>query len=473
MTFTSFEFLLYFPVAVLLYNIVPQRFRVWYLLVVSYAFYAMMQPVYLVLLAGVTGMTYGFARWIAKTDDDKKRSRIMVYSIICILLPLFFFKYYNFVNEQIAALIGVEVLMPKMGWMLPVGISFYTFMAIGYLVDVNNEEVEVEKNIGNISLFLSFFPYILAGPIERAGNMLPQIKSLKKTNADDLRKGLRLMLWGYFMKLCVADRITKQVDVIFSGISYYNGNTILLGSFLYPIQLYADFAGYSLIAMGVAQCMGIRIMQNFNRPFFSTSMSEFWRRWHISLIKWLTDYVYTPLNFSLRKWKTIGILVSIMITFFISGVWHGASVAFIVWGVIQGVYLCVDALIQKQRSSIETKYNLRKKWWYVVPCCIIVFVLFAFSQIYGRCQTIDEANFAIFKIFTERGIPSFDKFTMLFSVMMLIIMFAKELKDELNINIYLVSSNKSFIRVISVVFLIVCIILFGVLNEGQFIYFKF
>lgn len=474
MTFTSFEFLLYFPVAVLLYNIVPQRFRVWYLLVVSYAFYAMMQPVYLLLLAGVTGMTYGFARWIAKTDADKKRSRILVCSIICVLLPLFFFKYYNFVNEQIATLIGVDVLMPKMGWMLPVGISFYTFMAIGYLVDVNNEEVQVEKNIGAVGLFLSFFPIVLSGPIERAGNMFPQFKNMNRSTPADLTAGAKMMLWGYFMKLCVADRLGIYVDAVFENIAQHNGTTLAFASILYPFQVYADLGGYSLIAIGAARCMGLKIRPNFNRPFFATSMSEFWRRWHMSLITWLTDYIYTPLNFALRKWKVWGIVSALMLTFLISGIWHGAAWTFIAWGVIQGIYLSVEALCQKKRTKVEQKYDLSKKWWYTLVCCCIVFVLFAFSQIFGHCADLKEAGVVIGKMFGEKGSLFINQSSLLYGIVMLSILFFKDLRDEFfPFHLRFFNSKHIVIRFLAYILVTVFILWGGVLNSSQFIYFKF
>lgn len=473
MTFTSFEFLLYFPVAVLLYNIVPQRFRVWYLLVVSYTFYAMMQPVYLLLLAGVTGMTYGFARWIAKTDDDVKRNRIMVCSIICVLLPLFFFKYYNFVNEQIAALIGVEVLMPKMGWMLPVGISFYTFMAIGYLVDVNNEEVEVEKNIGIVGTFLSFFPIVLSGPIERAGNMLPQFKNLNRSTPGDLTAGAKMMLWGYFMKLCVADRLGLYVDAVFGNVIHHNGTTLLLASLLNPIRLYADFAGYSLLAMGVARCMGIKIIENFHRPFFATSMSELWHRWHISLIKWLTDYIYSPLNFAFRGWKKWGMVVALMITFFTSGVWHGAAWTYIVWGLIHGVLLSIETFTKDRRTNFERKHNLVGRWWYTGIWCGVIFLLFAFSQIFGYCTDLKEAGVVVGKIFRD-GIemPYLQRQNLFYAFICGILLFAKDFCDEFKPSIKVLNSDKKWIRYTSY-YALVLIILELMANSQSFIYFKF
>lgn len=477
MTFTSFNFLIFFPLVVLFYNIVPQKLRVWYLLVVSYVFYAFMQPVYLVLLAAVTGVTYGFSRWMGVTDDDDKKHKLMIWGIILIILPLFFFKYFNFVNESIMSIfsgVGLTITLPTMKWMLPVGISFYTFMAVGYLIDVYNEEVEVEKNIGAVGLFLSFFPYILSGPIERAGNMFPQLKKLPTSRPIDLTSGAKLMLWGYFMKLCVADRLCIYVDAVFNNIAQHNGTTLAVASLLYPVQLYADFAGYSILAMGVARCMGINIVQNFNRPFFATSISGFWRRWHMSLINWLTDYIYTPLSFALRKWKLGGIYIALMLTFFISGVWHGAAVSFIVWGLIQGFFLCVEATFQTRRTEFENKYKLQTRWWYILICCVVVYLLFSFSQIFGKCPSLSDAGMVIKKIIMERGALFVDKTTLTHAIGMLLILFIKDFKDEFfpgKVNCF--ESKHIWVRFASYLIILLLIINMGVLDSGQFIYFQF
>lgn len=479
MTFTSFEFLLFFPLVVLLYNIIPQKLRVWYLLAVSYVFYAFMQPVYLVLLAAVTGITYGFTRWMGATNNDDKKHKIMVWGIILVLLPLFFFKYFNFVNESIfslLSLVGFQSTVPAIKWMLPVGISFYTFMAIGYLIDVNNEEVEVEKNIGSVGLFLSFFPYILSGPIERAGNMFPQLKKLKNSTYEDLVGGFKLMMLGYFMKLCVADRLGIYVDTIYADIINGSGKSFTLATLLYPFQVYADLGGYSLIAMGVTRCMGLKIIPNFNRPFFATSMSELWRRWHMSLINWLTDYVYTPLSFALRSWKVWGIVCALMLTFLISGIWHGAAFTFIVWGVVQGIYLSIEALLQKRRSTFESKHKLTNRWWYILLCCMFVYLLFTFSQIFGKCATVADANVVIGKIFRFDGVFNWvDKHNLLYAAISLLILFIYDFKNEYfpNITKSPFSSKYWIVRYVSFIILIVYILAFGAMGNAQFIYFQF
>lgn len=440
-------------------------------------FYAFMQPVYLVLLAAVTGVTYGFSRWMGTTDDDDKKHKLMIWGIILIILPLFFFKYFNFVNESIMSIlsgVGLTVTLPTMKWMLPVGISFYTFMAVGYLIDVYNEEVVVEKNIGAVGLFLSFFPYILSGPIERAGNMFPQLKKLPTSRPIDLTSGAKLMLWGYFMKLCVADRLCIYVDAVFNNVAQHNGTTLAVASLLYPMQLYADFAGYSILAMGVTRCMGISIMQNFNRPFFAVSVSEFWRRWHISLIKWLTDYIYTPLSYSFRKMKLWGIYIALMLTFLISGIWHGAAVSFIVWGLIQGLFLCIDATIQNSRTAFENKHNLRSRWWYILICCVVVYLLFSFSQIFGKCPSLSDAGTVIGKIFSDRGGLFVDLSTLVYALFFTVIMLIKEFFDEFYPKKVKIYENKNIvIRFVGYIVTVLFIFYAGVLDGGSFIYFQF
>jgi D-alanyl-lipoteichoic acid acyltransferase DltB (MBOAT superfamily) len=476
MTFTSFEFLLFFPLVVLLYNLIPQKWRMPFLLIASYAFYISMQPVYAVLLAGVTITTYLFARGIVKAKTEKTQNRLKVLGIIVVLLPLAFYKYFNFINETIGSTLGAlgfNVTMPTISLMLPVGISFYTFMAISYIVDVYNEEVEFEPNILVTGLHLSFFPIVLSGPIERAGNMMPQFRQMNRSAPSDLTAGLKMMLWGYFMKLCVADRLGIYLDAVYGNIPQHNGTTFLLAMLIYPFRVYADFGGYSLIAMGVARCMGLEIMQNFNRPFFAMTVSDFWQRWHISLIKWLTDYIYTPLSFVLRSWKMWGIMTALMVTFIVSGIWHGAAFTFVFWGIFNGVFLCFEAATQKQRAAIEDKYNLKHKWWYILISCVVVYLIFAFSQIFGRCENLNVAFGVIGDIFTNRQSLFVDSTTLFYGFLCLAILFVKDFIDEFFGSIRLLNSDNLYVSALTSAALLCLVLLLGVLDGGQFIYFKF
>lgn len=477
MIFTSFNFLIFFPLVVVFFYVCPKQFRWIYLLAVSYFFYINVNAVYALLLAGVTLTTYVCSRLMERCSSEGGKKICLVTDIVLVLLPLFFFKYYNFVNDGIVSFLSVVGLcwpLPTISYLLPIGISFYTFMAIGYIIDVYNEEIEVEKNMGVLGLFVSFFPLILSGPIERAGRMLPQFHHFKPINYGNITAGLKLMLWGYFMKLVVADRLGIYIDAIFNNVAYHNGTTLALASLLYPFQVYGDLGGYSLIAIGVAKCMGIDVMQNFKRPFFATSMSEFWRRWHISLITWLTDYIYTPLSFKYRRWGMTGIVVALMITFLISGIWHGATLTFILWGVIQGIYLSIEAITNKRRTAFEQKYQLNKRWYYILFCCVVTYLLFAFSQIFGHASSASEGFEIVRKIFVEPGDLFIEKTTLAYSFMGIIMLFVKDFSDEFYPKQFLLFSNAHIlVRYIAYIGISIIILLTGVLNGGQFIYFQF
>ena len=476
MTFTSLSFLLFFPIVVIVFSLIPQQGRVWFLLVASYFFYINLMPVFAILLALVTGCTYLFTKRIANSKSDIGKHRLLVWGIIVILSPLIFFKYFGFVNHVFTALLfscGLNVSLTAITFILPVGISFYTFMAIGYLIDVYNEDVEFESNIGIVALFLAFFPIILSGPIERAGNILPQFRKMKQSTYFDLVGGAKMVLWGYFLKLCIADRLGLFVDLVFNNIHTFNGTTLLLASVLFPFQLYADLGGYSLIAIGVARCLGIIVIPNFKRPFFARSVSELWRRWHMSLIQWLTNYIYTPLSFRLRSWKMIGIVSALVITFLISGIWHGAKWTFFAWGLLQGIYLSIEVVTQKKRSKFIQKFCLSKKPWFILINFAWVFILFSFSQIFARCDSIGEAFSVIGKILKEQGeikgisliIPG------LFLLAHLLI---KDFMDEYFPKKLLLFDNKNIIvRHLSYAFILIIILSMGVFDSGQFIYFQF
>ena len=478
MSFTSFQFLWVFPLFVLFYNLVTQKYRAILLLITSYLFYLNMQPVLFIMLLIVTALTYFSAHYITHQDDDDKRVLGLRIGVVCTLLPLLFFKYFNFLANTLVTglqLIGLEIHPITTNFVLPIGISFYTFMAIGYLVDVFNEEVEFEPNYISVSLFLSFFPYILSGPIERAGNMFEQFKNLKRSTWNGLVSGLKLMLWGYFMKLCIADRLALYNDLIFTSIPNRSGSTLAIASLLYPIQVYADLGGYTLIVMGISKCLGIKIIPNFNRPFLATSISEFWRRWHISLIKWLTDYIFTPLSFTLRSWKLWGIITALMLTFFISGIWHGASFCFIFWGLMQGALLSFEAYTNPKRNKFEEKYHLRHKGAYNFICILFVYFVFAFTEIWDKeGVTWNETMLILHKIFHEWGTPYLILSKFLYASIAFIPLLFSELRNEYKPERFLFFDHKNiFIRWTSYLIILFMILTIGVLNSSQFIYFQF
>jgi len=478
MAFNSFNFLLFFPVVIILFYSIPARFRWYLLLVASYYFYINIKPVYILLLAGVTLTTFVFTLLIDKTQSERKKKQLLIIDIIITLLPLFFFKYFGFVNEviyELLDLVGIKIQLPNISLLLPVGISFYTFMAVGYSIDVYNEEIRAEKKLGIVALFLSFFPLVLSGPIERAPNMFHQFSSKLVFNNAKIIKGLKLMLWGYFMKLVIAERVALYVYAIFNNIEHHSGPSLLFATMLYPIQVYADLGGYSLIAIGCANIMGIDIIPNFKRPFFATSMSDFWRRWHISLISWLTDYIFKPLSFILRKYEIWGIVISLLLTFFISGIWHGAALTFVIWGTIQGIVLSIEALTNRKKTYLENKYNLKGKSWYIIISCLITYIIFAFSLIFaGAVPTVSDAFAVIGKIFTNTQSLFLQDKTIFYSFMGISILFVSEFINEYFPGKFdLFNNKKKIIRWSAYLCIFLMIILTGVLNGGQFIYFQF
>lgn len=477
MVFTSLNFLLFFPAVILLFYITPIKYRWVTLLVSSYFFYLNIEPVFGLLTALISVSTYIFTRLIDKVKNDNQKSRYMYINIVIVLLPLFFFKYFSALNAgifDILEMYEIRWFLPKISFLLPVGISFYTFMAIGYTIDVYNEEVEAEKNIGIVALFISFFPLILSGPIERAKNMIPQFKSDLKLMPLNFSIGLKLMLWGYFMKLVVADRLAIYVDAVYANLTNHSGDTILLTSLLYPIQVYADLGGYSLIAIGVSKILGIDVMKNFNRPFFATSMAEFWRRWHMSLITWLTDYVYTPLAFSFRKYHLYGIVLALMITFALSGIWHGATLNYVVWGLIQGIFLSIEAIFTKQKTKAENQYNLKSNFIYLLFSIGFTYVLFAISLVFAYDLTFENAILVFDKIMFDRGTLFLDKTTLAYASIGIFMLLMSDFRDEYFSNKILLFNNKHFVvRLSSYICVTLIILWIGILNGGQFIYFKF
>lgn len=340
MLFNSYQFLIFFPVVTLIYFLIPHKIRYIWLLIASYFFYMCWNTKYALILLFSTAVTYVGGILISKANKVEDNRKKIIYKKVFVALSfiinlsiLFLFKYFDFAIDninRILAVLNIQLLNPKFDVVLPVGISFYIFQALGYTVDVYREDVKAERNFLKYALFVSFFPQLVAGPIERSKNLLEQMYEKHYFEAQRVKDGLLLMIWGGFQKIVIADRIAIVVDTIFNKFPEYGGMYIIVAAILFAFQIYCDFSGYSIIAVGAAKVMGFRLMENFNAPYFSMSISEFWRRWHISLSTWFKDYVYIPLGGN-RKGK-IRKYINIMIVFFVSGLWHGASWNYIVWG---------------------------------------------------------------------------------------------------------------------------------------------
>lgn len=342
MLFNSYNFLIFFPIVVLIYFLIPHKIRYIWLLIASYYFYMCWNAKYALILLFSTVITYASGLLITRANkiiDDKNKVKwkkiFVTLSFVINLSILFIFKYFGFAVENINKILtnlNMNILNPSFDVVLPVGISFYIFQALSYTVDVYREDVKAEKNFLKYALFVSFFPQLVAGPIERSKNLLNQMNEKHYFDAQRVKDGLLLMIWGGFQKIVIADRVAIVVNTVFNNYPQYEGMYIIVAAILFAFQIYCDFSGYSIIAMGAAKVMGFKLMENFNCPYFSQSVGEFWRRWHISLSTWFRDYLYIPLGGN-RKGK-LRKYINLMIVFIVSGLWHGANWSFVIWGAL-------------------------------------------------------------------------------------------------------------------------------------------
>lgn len=361
MVFNSIPFAIFFPVVFILYWLIGHK-RVkgqnLFLLGASYFFYGWWDWRFLSLLIFSSAVGYLSGWLIHKTTREKRRKAVMYLSVIVSLSFLLFFKYYNFFVENFIeafSLFGKSLNITTLQLILPLGISFYTFRIVGYILDVYKRKIEAEKDIVSFFVFVSYFPQLVAGPIERATTLLPQLKKQRKFNYDQASEGAKLILWGLFKKVVIADTCAIYVSDIFNNYDNYPSSVLLLGTIYFAYQVYADFSGYSDIALGIAKLMGFELMVNFNDPFVSKNITEFWRRWHISLSSWFNDYIFTPVYTALRNWGNAGMFFGIFITFFLSGLWHGASWHYVFFGVIHGLAIIFETYTKKRRKKVASR----------------------------------------------------------------------------------------------------------------------
>ena len=471
MLFNSFEFLVFFPIVCLVYYLLKNnRWRIPFLLIASYYFYMNWKPAYAVLILTSTVLTYLCGLLVEKHAGDKpKQKAFLAISLVINFAILFVFKYFNFINESVFSLLetaGMRWPVPNLDILLPVGISFYTFQAVGYSIDVYRGTIKAERNFITYALFVSFFPQLVAGPIERAKNLIPQFHEEHSFKYEDAIEGLKMMVWGYFMKVCVADMIGEYVDAIYNHVGRHNGTSIIVATVLFSFQVYCDFAGYSNIAIGTARIMGFRLMENFRRPFLSLNLKEYWKRWHISLSSWFMDYVYIPLGGSRVKYPRH--LLNLMITFLLCGLWHGADWTYVIWGGLHGLYLVMGNLWCKYVYVPQFKNNLSR-----LSSTVISFILFSFAVLFFRANNLADAFTLVAKMFTDHGQLFVDNSVFVYGFTALAILIFKEIKDEYNWNVNFIHSKYIVVRYMSTVALIAYIILFGSFSGGQFIYFQF
>ena len=348
MLFNSFIFLLFLVVVVPLVYATPKRFRIPLVLGISYFFYGYWDWRFCFLLLGSTAIAYILGRLIHQAPDQQKKKRLMVLGLVLNLTILGFFKYFNFFVDSfhsVAELFGGRLDFLHMHIILPVGISFYTFQTMSYLIDVYRGTMEPSKRPLDFALYVSFFPQLVAGPIERADRLLPQFKKGLIPSRAQMREGVNLIIIGMFQKVLLGDASGRIVDHVFANPEYYASIELLMGLLLFSVQIYADFAGYSNIARGTGKLLGVELMVNFRQPYLSRSIAEFWGRWHISLSQWLRDYIYIPLGGN-RKGK-IRTYINLFMTMLLAGLWHGAAWTFVVYGMLHGIYLTINRIMLK------------------------------------------------------------------------------------------------------------------------------
>ena len=393
MSFVSLVFFLFLVVVILVHYLLPHRFRYLFLLAASYLFYGFVNPWLLFLIAGVTLVAYLFP--LGMKRFEKARKAFLWMAIILILGCLFVFKYLDFTIQsviKISNLLGSSWRADPLSIILPVGISFYVFQALSYVIDVYRGRTEPERNIGYFALFISFFPQLVAGPIERFDRLMPQLKAERKFDADNLAEGAKYMVSGYLKKVVIADLLALFINPVYNDLPSHSGGAILVATVLFAFQVYGDFSGYSDIAKGTAKMLGIDLMENFDSPYLASSPRDFWRRWHISLSRFFGDYVYIPLGGS-KKGKLREVR-NLLIVFLLSGLWHGADAKYIVWGALHALYAIVEALLPRRKQKSLS--------WRIIGG-ILTFLLVDFAWIFFRANSLSDAFIAIARIFTAWG----------------------------------------------------------------------
>lgn len=392
MLFNSFQFFLFFPLVTIAYFTLPHRYRWMLLLAASCCFYMAFIPVYILILFFT--ITVDYVAGIAIEDaQGTRRKTFLIASIAANVGVLAFFKYFNFLNANLAGLAAVlhwNYPMAMLDILLPIGLSFHTFQSLAYTIEVYRGKFKAERHLGIFALYVMFYPQLVAGPIERPQNLLPQFHTQHTFEYRRVTDGLKLMAWGFFKKLVIADRLAILVNQVYAHPGDYQGLALIVATIAFAFQIYCDFSGYSDIAIGAAQVMGIRLMKNFDRAYFSQSISEFWRRWHISLSTWFRDYLYIPLGGNragAARWQ-----LNLFVTFLVSGLWHGANWTFVAWGALHGFYFLLAIWAAPVHDRFVRTIGLtRVPWLHQLVQMTVTFALVAFAWIFFRAETIADA----------------------------------------------------------------------------------
>lgn len=489
MLFNSFEFLLFFPIVTILYFLLPLKGRLSLLLVASCFFYMFFKPEYILILGFTIVIDYYAGILLERETDPKLKKRYLIMSLIANIGVLAIFKYYNFINENItgvASLLGYKNPIPFLAIALPIGLSFHTFQAMSYTIEVYHGNQKAERNFGIYALYVMFYPQLVAGPIERPQNILHQFYIKHDFNYDDVTSGLRQMTWGLLKKTVVADRLAIVADTVYNNPQQHSALGLCIGTIFFAFQIYCDFSGYSDIALGTARVMGYKLMVNFNKPYRARSVADFWRRWHISLFSWLTDYIFTPLSIKMRDMGIYAVIIASMITFLISGLWHGAAWTYVFFGVMHGVAVAYEILTRKFWKKF---FKQTPKWVSNTIYRVVTLTFLWYTFIFFRANSFADAVYIAKKIphvvlegfaglqnyhiVTRQLLAGLNIITVLtgFGIIFLLELLHKIEGEN---NLYEMIAKKPTTARWAVY--IVCFILiayFGVFDDRQFIYFQF
>ncbi len=485
MLFNSFEFLLFFPIVTLIYFLLPHKFRWFHLLIASCVFYMAFIPVYILILFLTIIVDY-IAGIMIENAEGRRRKLFLAMSIVANVGILGFFKYYNFFIDNVNHVFlwtHISANIPFLKIILPIGLSFHTFQAMSYTIEVYRGNQRSERHFGIYALYVMFYPQLVAGPIERPQNMLHQFHEKHEFEYDEVVAGLRMMLWGVFKKAVIADRLAVFTDPVFNNPYAYSATVMVIATVFFAFQIFCDFSGYSNIALGAARVMGFKLMVNFNWPYSAKSISEFWRRWHISLSTWFSDYIYNPISVSLRDYGLLAVVVASVITFFISGIWHGAAWHYIVWGGLHGVAIAYEVVTRKTRKKFFKKIPV---WAGNIIGLTCTFSYVCFSYIFFRANNLKDAFYIVRKIptaFSECAVmlkghlpllhmPLSSARVILCVLAIGILELVHIIQNKRSLNIVL--QNQPWYLRWGIYYLFVFMILYmGVFQNRQFIYFQF
>jgi alginate O-acetyltransferase complex protein AlgI len=512
MLFNSIQFLIFFPIVTITYFLIPHRYRWALILTASCYFYMAFIPKYLLILAITITIDY-FAGIGLEKYEGRKRKWLLIASILSNIGMLAFFKYFNFANENLTTLanfIGWNYPIKNLAIILPIGLSFHTFQSLSYTIEVYRGRYKAERHFGYLATYVMFYPQLVAGPIERPQNVLPQFHTEHKFDYQRVTDGLKWMAWGMFKKVVIADRMAIFVNPIYDAPNQYGGPALLVATLAFAIQIYCDFSGYSDIALGSAQVMGVKLMKNFNHPYFAKSISEFWNRWHISLSTWFRDYLYIPLGGN--RVSRIRWIFNLFITFVVSGFWHGANWTFIIWGALHGLYVVFFGMTGNIWKRISEIVRLSKFPWLERRIAIFsTFSLVSFAWIFFRANSLSDAmtiaqglfsGWAAFiletKVVVYEGLQTFSssgfsalvdtlfaiirpitpepRSTIIMTLVALALFLVIEIKQFRGDFIKIVNKQPAYVRLVSYAALVTFILIFGTAYTGTqqaFIYFQF